>query len=241
MSISTRKTLSKLLLTFFSVFMVLIIAELYFHFFNPISYLRPPKPVSEQKLRELFVRQSSIPGLTYELVPNRDSYAHSIITHTNSHGMRDDEPVVSDKNSPRRIVAIGDSFTFGYRVKGEHTYPNVLEKLLNQQNSNERFEVLNLGVGGYSTRDEAIVLEHKGLKWDPELIIIGYVLNDPQIDPIQPLPAYFNETKWWQHFNIFRFILLFKYELDLNRLGNGDYFIYLHNDKRKWQSVVSGF
>ena len=28
---------------------------------------------------------------------------------------------------------------------------------------------------------------------------------------------------------------------DVKKLGGGDYYIYLHNDERKWQSVVSGF
>ncbi|GJM16954.1 MAG: hypothetical protein DHS20C13_22810 [Thermodesulfobacteriota bacterium] len=221
--------------------MVLIIAEIYFYFFNPISYLKPPKPLSKQQLGELFVRQSPIPGLDYELAPNKDSKALSISIRTNSYGMRDDEPVISDSDPARRIVVIGDSFTFGYRVGGEDTYPNVLEKILNEQNGRTRFEVLNLGVGGYTTRQEAIALKHKGLKWDPELIIIGYVLNDPEIDSLQPLPAFFNETKWWQHVNIFRLIAKFKQIYDVKMLGGGDYYIYLHKDERKWQSVVSGF
>lgn len=241
MPIKTRTTFFKLLLTFFAVLVVLIIAELYFYFFNPISYLKPPKPVSKQKMSELFVRQSSIPGLDYELAPNKDSKAFSIFIRTNSYGMRDDEPIISDSDPARRIVVIGDSFTFGYNVSGEDTYPNVLEEILNEQNGSTQFEVLNLGLAGYTTRQEAIVLKHKGLKWDPELIIIGYVLNDPEIDPLQPLPAFFNETKWWQHVNIFRLIAKFKQIYYVKTLGGGDYYIYLHNDERKWQSVVSGF
>jgi len=239
---SNNKTLSKLLLTLSGVLFLLITIELYLHFVSPVSYLKPKTPLPQERLKELLVQQSSIPGLGYELIPNKDTYLYSIITSTNSHGMRDDEPIISESNPPRRIVAIGDSFTFGYRVKGEDTYPNVLEKLLNQQRSDERFEVLNLGVGGYSTQQEAIALKHNGLKWDPELIIIGYTLNDPQIDPLQPLQAYFNKKiKWWQHFNILRLIAELKFMYDVRTLGNGDYFIYVHNDDRKWQSVVSGF
>ena len=125
-------------------------------------------------------------------------------------------------------------------MSGEDTYANVLEHLLNKKNSGKKVEVLNLGVGGYSTQQEAIALKNRGIRWDPELII-GYVLNDPQIDPYQPLPAQFSETKWWQNFNITRLAAKFKYLYDLKTLGNGDYYIYLHNDRRKWQSVVSGF
>ena len=49
---------------------------------------------------------------------------------TNSHGMRDAEPLPSDLPGLIRIVCIGDSVTFGYGVKGEEAFPNVLEALL---------------------------------------------------------------------------------------------------------------
>ena len=46
-----------------------------------------------------------------------------------------------------------------------------------------RFEVLNFGVVGYSTRDEAIALKQKTIPFHPQGVIIGYVLNDPETDP----------------------------------------------------------
>jgi len=235
---SNKKILSRLLLSFCAGLFLLIIVELGLHFFYPVSYMSPPVAVP---VKLLFVRESKIPGLIYELAPDKHSNALSLPISTNSYGMRDDEPVISDTDHVHRIIAIGDSFTFGYGVRGEDSYPNVLEKMLNRENGAKKFEVLNLGLGGYSTQQEAIVLKYKGLMWDPELIIIGYVLNDPEIDPLQPLPAYFSETEWWQYVNIFRLIAKLKNIYNVQVLGGGDYFIYLHNDKRKWQSVVTGF
>jgi hypothetical protein len=41
-----------------------------------------------------------------------------------------------------------------------------------------RYEVLNLGVPGYNTVQERIMLEEVGLAYAPDLILLTYVLND---------------------------------------------------------------
>jgi lysophospholipase L1-like esterase len=152
--------------------------------------------------------------------------------------MRDDEPRRGDGALLHRIVVLGDSFTFGFGVPGEDGYPNVLEKMLNEKPTRGRIEVLNLGVGGYSTHDEALVLAHKGVEWNPEIVVIGYVLNDPETDPVQPLHMYFQEPGWWQYLNVFRLVAQFRNEREIQTLGNGDHIQYLHAHPRKWQSVV---
>ncbi|KAA3642132.1 MAG: SGNH/GDSL hydrolase family protein [Chloroflexi bacterium] len=122
------------------------------------------------------------------------------------------------------------------------TYPNVLEGLLNQSLSELPFEVLNFGVSGYSTYDEALVIEHKVLQWQPDLIIVGYVLNDPEIDPVQPIHQHFQATEWWQHSNILRLAFEAKNAWDIERLGDGNYIRYLHApEERKWSSVLDSF
>ena len=76
------------------------------------------------------------------------------------------------------------------------------------------------------------------MEWNPKLIVIGYVLNGPEIDPIQPLHRYFQEAKWWQRLNILRLVAEEINSYDINNLGNGDYIRYLHNrDSEKWRSV----
>ena len=82
----------------------------------------------------------------------------------------------------------------------------MLERLLNGGATGGPFEVLDLGVGGYSTRDEALTLESKGMRWNPKLIVIGYVLNDPESEPIQPMQSYFQEPSWWQHSALLRML-----------------------------------
>ena len=53
--------------------------------------------------------------------------------------------------------------------------------------------MLNFGVSGYSSRDEALVFKHKVVDWDLDLLIVQYFFNDPEIDPVQPLQAFFKK------------------------------------------------
>jgi lysophospholipase L1-like esterase len=228
---------SKLALILTATAATLGVAEAGLRVLHPVPYRRPPAPLPDSTWRELLHRPSSVPGLPYELTPGRETYARGAPIRTNSFGMRDDEP---RDRAVRRIVALGDSFTFGFGVRGEDTYPNVLERLL--EGAPGVFEVLNLGVGGYSTRDEAIVFEHKALQWNPELAIVGYVLNDPEIDPDQPLQSHYQQPRWWQHVNLLRLAAQAKHALDVRISGNGDYFRYLHAPRgAKWRSVLEAF
>ena len=134
--------------------------------FNPVQYMLPPAPIPNDTWRELLHRSSSIPGLSYELVPNKEKFSKGATIKTNSHGMRDDEPLDRDLDSACTVLVIGDSYTFGFGVEGHETYANILEELLKNNAPNKAVQVLNMGVGGYSSRDEALVLKHKGMEWN---------------------------------------------------------------------------
>ncbi len=82
-----------------------------------------------------------------------------------------------------RIVALGDSFTWGTGMPEENRYTNILEKLLNNYFPARKFEVLNLSVLGASTVQERnILFRMKGIL-QPDLIIIGFCINDPKPGP----------------------------------------------------------
>ncbi len=128
-------------------------------------------------------------------------------------------------------------------MSADEAYPNVLERLLNgtHPKGGDHFEVLNFGVSGYSSRDEAIVLREKAIRWNPALVIVGYHLNDPEIEPVQLLHAYFAEPSWWQYSNFLRLLALRKQNWAVARLGGGYYYRYLHADPQRWSSVVEAF
>ncbi|MFT5128425.1 MAG: hypothetical protein ACI8W8_002035 [Rhodothermales bacterium] len=81
----------------------------------------------------------------------------------------------------RRVVFLGDSFTFGEGVRDDHTYAEITAQALNA-------EACNLGVGGYNTSQAAKALKTVGLGLEPDAVILGYVPNDAEpplfmIDP----------------------------------------------------------
>ena len=229
---------AKTLLVVVSVLLVLGSAEVALSLFHPDEYR---KVADDDLFYEILHRKSATPGLLYELSPNRQKKFEQVWIRTNSYGMRGAEPLPVEDPEVTRIVTLGDSFTFGFRVGVEEAYPSVLEDLLGSAAEGNNVEVLNLGVCGYNTLDEAIVLEHKALYWQPDLIVVGYVLNDPETDPIQPLNHFFHRPKAWERFILGRVAAQAKHSVDVRLWGGGDYYRYLHNPSRdKWRSVVAG-
>jgi lysophospholipase L1-like esterase len=117
----------------------------------------------------------------YELKPGADDVVgrEHVRIRVNAAGMRDDrEYAVPKPPGVRRVVVLGDSFTFAGKVTLEETFPKRLEPRLGQASHGRRYEVLNLAVPGYNTRQEALLLEERGLAFEPDLVVVAFVLND---------------------------------------------------------------
>src|SRR5688572_1130655 len=95
---------------------------------------------------------------------------------TNSAGLRNSEEINDDPNV-FRILAIGDSFTFGFYVHNEESFPARLQERLNELRET-RFQVLNAGIPGYTIEDELSYLKDKGLNLKPDLVVLGVYTND---------------------------------------------------------------
>lgn len=93
--------------------------------------------------------------------------------NTNSGGMRGQREYAREKpDGVRRIVVIGDSFTFGEYVTDDETYAAQLESLL------PNTEVLNLGVHGYGLGQMHLRLLRDGFAYQPDLVIVAVYSND---------------------------------------------------------------
>jgi hypothetical protein len=80
-----------------------------------------------------------------------------------------------------RIVALGDSYTEGLQVDASKRWTSVLQNSLSSCSvlRNKKIHVINLGVSGYGTAQEALVLQHAGLLYDPDMVILlFYAGND---------------------------------------------------------------
>lgn len=91
---------------------------------------------------------------------------------TNSMGLRDDELSSESRSRPTRIVALGDSFTWGFGVNDDEIYTSVIEE------SSPNIEVVNLGVTAYGLRQETDYFERIGRSMNPDITLLALVMND---------------------------------------------------------------
>lgn len=91
---------------------------------------------------------------------------------TNSEGVRGTTEYRKEKSTKLRILAIGDSFTFGECVNDSQTFPAVLEKLLDSA------EVINLAIHGYGHDQQLLQLMHQGLQYQPDIVLLGFLNDD---------------------------------------------------------------
>lgn len=98
------------------------------------------------------------------------------LSHINPQGLRDDQPVEVKKPGERRLLVLGDSVTFGAKVRTEETYCKRLEAHLAE--AGKPWRVLNGGVTGYDPAQEADWLERIGLGLEPDALAIGFCWND---------------------------------------------------------------
>ncbi len=96
----------------------------------------------------------------------------------NSRGLRDYDFTKEKKPGTVRVICLGNSCTFGWRVKLEETYPKQLEQLLNSDLDYKKYEVINGGVTGYSSFQGKRFLREQVLKYKPDIITICYGWND---------------------------------------------------------------
>lgn len=100
-------------------------------------------------------------------------------------GLRDDFLPHAKALNERRILTTGDSSVYGWGVPTGRTYQELLERDLNASFPAYRFEVINLGVPGYSSVQSLRLLDDVGWSLDPDLVIVGNVFSDCNIDAFQ--------------------------------------------------------
>jgi lysophospholipase L1-like esterase len=96
----------------------------------------------------------------------------------NAEGFRGENFREAKPEGTYRIISLGDSWTFGTSVGQYQTYPALLEAELNRLDRHKTYEVINLSVPGYSSYNGAILMK-RALELKPDLIIIGYAMNEP--------------------------------------------------------------
>lgn len=98
----------------------------------------------------------------------------------NYYGFNDKEHSPGKPPGVYRIAVLGDSFIWGVGVEDRVIWTHKLENILNQKGI--RSEILNWGKPGWSTLDEYRFLKSDGIRYDFDLLLVGFVVNDPVMD-----------------------------------------------------------
>jgi len=104
----------------------------------------------------------------------------------NSNGFLTPEVSYNKSQDEFRIVLLGDSFAVGV-VPYELHFIRLLEKYLNDNemlNHIKNFQVVNLGLACVGTGMELELLRLEGVKYQPDLVILGFFIGNDFIDPI---------------------------------------------------------
>ncbi|MDX2002180.1 MAG: hypothetical protein SFW35_07100 [Chitinophagales bacterium] len=100
----------------------------------------------------------------------------------NRYGFTDINHTYVKPDSVFRIAVLGDSFVWGDGLPYEQVWSHKLAEMLGKQYKN--IEVMHWGINGWSTKDEFSFYLKEGRKYQPDLLIIGYVNNDADLGNI---------------------------------------------------------
>lgn len=155
------------------------------------------------------MRPSSVPDLGWEGSPG----AHRLVISPqgrkidywmNQKGFRDSNngPWEIWKKEDRKILFLGDSVTEGADVLWEEAYPAQVEKILNR--SEEKARVVNWGVSATNSVQHLALLKYKALALGPDLVVLGYCLNDIETRFIEKRP--WVVRKIWENLYFVQFL-----------------------------------
>lgn len=178
------------------IFIGIIILEVIIILILITSYYKKPSVIqtsSNMLFRKGFAFQKDNKSLQYyyEPQPNAEvvvelhqfgkDYQYSIKENFNNDTLHQTSDVALSKEKDTfRIIALGDSFTFGSNLNTKETYPSQLEKILNTTircKNIQKFEVLNLGVAGYDIQYIVERFKQRGKKYNPDLVL-WFIIED---------------------------------------------------------------
>jgi len=116
--------------------------------------------------------------LGWKLKPGATDQWGGVTVRINAAGYRG--PLVPYARTPgkKRVLFLGDSVAFGYRIaRPEDTFAFLADSLAGVRDSVD-VETVNLSVEGYSQWQEALVMSKEGTQYHPDLVVLSFVLND---------------------------------------------------------------
>lgn len=108
--------------------------------------------------------------------------ANYVFSRGHPHGFTDRPRPTAKPTGTVRVAVVGDSFVWGDGLPWAMTWGHRLERMLRRRYTG--VEVLSWGRNGWSTLDQARFLARHGMAWEPDLVLVGFVTNDPDLHEI---------------------------------------------------------
>lgn len=129
--------------------------------------------------------------------PSWETRYGEVLVMYNERGLRD-RPILPKGEQEYRVLALGDSVTFGTGVDQDKTFTARLEPLL-QKRLHRPVRVINSGVGGYNTVQEVAYFKREGISLQPDLVMLTYVQNDVEVNK-GPFDPWSHSSPWGKSF-----------------------------------------
>lgn len=160
--------LKKMALVAVAVMWTLFAAEMFLRLFDPQPML--PRYIQAGD----FGVRVNMPDQVY----THQTPEYNVEIRTNSKGMRADREFPYEKKTgTKRIVVLGDSFGMGYGVSLEQSFTERLRLKLEAE-LQQPVEIINLSVSGFGTAEELLMLQHEGVKYQPDLVLLAWHATD---------------------------------------------------------------
>lgn len=104
--------------------------------------------------------------------PGARATMHGVWTSINSRGYRGREHALEKTPGRTRVVMLGDSVLFGPQVPEGLTFASLLGSRTG------RYDVINLGVEGYGTDQELLLLADEGLAYAPDVVGLSFFIDN---------------------------------------------------------------
>jgi len=132
-----------------------------------------PAPLEWKEHPSRFLRPD--PERGWSLIPGARDFTVDKPVAINQDGFRDRDFALERPAGTTRIACVGDSYTFGWGVNVEDSFPKQLERSLGKRGP---VEVLNLGVMGYNAEQCRVTLENVAMKYKPDLVLYSFYWDD---------------------------------------------------------------
>jgi len=138
----------------------------------------------------------------------------------NNLGLRDARTLTRERPADTlRVLCVGDSFTYGLATPPEDTFVARIEQMLvtrlaerggsvpwGADRSVSAVQVLNAGVNGWNSCQEAAWMEWVGTGLQPDLVIVGFVMNDVLPHAGMIAPRRFPGRSWMLRWPLYQWL-----------------------------------